>query len=273
MTHRSKLIAVATVGGLANVAFVLALYARGGSSALDSTVGTVGVAGPAFLFGALALGITAYTGLVTPAASFVGLAGSVAYADLRSLPPERWQLGEHTVFDGPLYITYYANQWELLLSLLLVVGVAEFGIRRGYGLGERRLRNLPSLPLSRRLLLLLTAAVGALIGVSTFAAVDARATVGVSDSLVIVVGTGAVTAVPLAALLSCGLVLPLLLYLVVVPRFLLYEAFGLTDSYVAVLALGPYALVLLIAWVLEGWVRSRCRGRDGGTFAKWTNGP
>jgi len=39
----------------------------------------------------------------------------------------------------------------------------------------------------------------------------------------IVVGTGTVTAVPLAALLSRGLVLPLLLYLVVVPRFLLFR--------------------------------------------------
>jgi hypothetical protein len=231
------------------------------------------VAVPAFLFGALAVGITTYTGLVTPIGWFVGLAGSVAYADLRSSPPESWQMGEYTVRDGPLYVSYYVTRWEVLLSLLLVIGVAEFGLRRGYNLGGHRLRNLPLLPLSHRRLILLTATVGGLLGVSTFFLTDSQATLDIYDSLMIVVGTGTVTAVPLAALLSRGLVLPLLLYLVVVPRFLLFQVFTLADSYVQILALGPYVLVLLLAWELERWARSRYRGWEGGKFVNQTKGP
>jgi len=166
MTSRPKLTAVAIGGGLVNIFQLSSLYSHAGIvSTADTITGTIGVAVPAFLFGALAVGITTYTGLVTPIGWFVGLAGSVAYADLRSSPPESWQMGEYTVRDGPLYVSYYVTRWEVLLSLLLVIGVAEFGLRRGYNLGGHRLRNLPLLPLSHRRLILLTATVGGLLEV------------------------------------------------------------------------------------------------------------
>lgn len=259
-------IATAALGGLANVAVVLALYARGDYPALESAPEIIVLAVTAFLVGFLPWFAAAYTRLLMPALGFLAALFGTVSLELTTPAPEWSQLGEFVVVDGPTYASSYANGWYVWLALLTVAGVLEFAIRRGYGFGEDRLRHLPTLPFSRDRLVRTVGAVAALVG---FAATLLVLRAGIrppAAAAVVFVFAAAVTAVPLAALLARGIVAPTVLF-APVPYFLVYEVFVTTDSPLHILLFGPYAVVLALAWVLEEAIRSRLRGWDGGRFA------
>lgn len=257
---------IASIGGLANVAAVLALYARGGYPTLESPTATAVVALTAFSLGSVALFVTAYTRLLAPAIGFVvALAGTIGL-EVATPMPEWSELDGYVVVDGPTHISSYANRWYVWLALLLFAGVVEFAIRRGYGIGDRRLRNLPSLPLSRAALVRTVGGVAVLVGMAATLStlqfgVDPRGT-----AVVVFIFTAAVTAIALAAVLARGFVLPVVLFALFVPSVLVVDVFVTTDSPVHFLLLGPYAVVLAVAWALEAAVRSRLGGWDGGRF-------
>lgn len=79
-------------------------------------------------------------------------------------------------------------------------------------------------------------------------------------------GVAAATAVPLTALLARGHLAPLVLFALVVPRFLLVDVFGSPDSYAHIAILGAFAVVLAVVWLLESLLRSWLRGWNGGRF-------
>ncbi|SEW21080.1 hypothetical protein [Natrinema salifodinae] len=273
MTRRPvRTVAIAGLGGLANAAVVAALLVHFDYPLLDSTVDLAVVATMAFLLGAVPFSIAAHTGLVAPAGGLAALLCGTVYVELTTPIPEKvGELGGYDIVEGPFHIYNYADSWLVLLALLLVAGVAEFAIRRGYGLGAARLRNLPALPLPWRTLAKTVAGVAALVGIGTVVLVDESAGLTPETVFVVFVSAAVVTVVPLAALLARGLLAPLVLFALVVPRFLLVEIFLTTDSYVHILVFGPYAIILAIAWKLEALLRSRYRGWNGGRFARRTN--
>ncbi|WP_418283048.1 hypothetical protein [Halorubrum sp. DTA98] len=69
-----------------------------------------------------------------------------------------------------------------------------------------------------------------------------------SAALVVFVIAAAVAAVPLAALLMHGIVLPTLLFAFFVPYMLSVEVFTATDSSIHTFLFGPYAFILAIVW-------------------------
>ncbi len=78
-----------------------------------------------------------------PAAGFVFVLGGTVSVELATPNPEWSTLDGYVIVDGPTHVASYANTWYVWLSLLLVAGGLEFAIRRGYGVGDDRLRNLP----------------------------------------------------------------------------------------------------------------------------------
>ncbi|AEH37245.1 hypothetical protein [Halopiger xanaduensis] len=255
-------VAIAALGGLANVAVVLGLYARGDYPAPEVAV----LAVTAFLVGFLPWFATAYTRLLTPAIGFLAALSGTAYLEFATPPPEWGQLGEYVVVDGPTHVSSYANAWDVWLALLTVAGVLEFAIRRGYGIGGDRLRNLPTLPFSRDRLVRTVGSVAALVGLAATLLVLRAGIRPPAAAAVVFLFAAAVTAVPLAALLARGIVVPTVLF-ALVPYTLVYEVFVTTDSPLHILLFGPYAIVLALAWVLEEAIRSRLGGWDGGRFA------
>ncbi|WP_222919073.1 hypothetical protein [Natrinema sp. SYSU A 869] len=133
------------LGGLANVAVTLELLERVDSPLFESgrettlnpaVIGSVADA-PHVWLGVFALGflplfVTAVTRLLAPTGGFAALLGGVAYIVLTAPVPE--QVAENLI-EGPFYATNYAKSWYAWLPLLLVAAVAEFALRRGYGLG------------------------------------------------------------------------------------------------------------------------------------------
>ncbi|MEY7850800.1 hypothetical protein AB7C87_16540 [Natrarchaeobius sp. A-rgal3] len=260
-------VAIGALGGLANVVAVLTLYARAGYPTLESASSVAVLALTAFAVGFLALSVSAHTRLLAPVVGFlVVLIGTVSL-ELTTPNPEWSTLDGYVIVDGPTHVASYANAWYVWLSLFLVAGGLEFAIRRGYGVGDDRLRNLPQLPLSRPMLASSVLGLGSVVGVSTTLLV-LRAGIRPSVTAIAVLAFATVVAVvPLAALYARGIVSPAILFVLLVPYFLTVEVFATTDSPIHILLFGPYALVLAAAWALESAVRSRVRGWDGGRFA------
>ncbi|OIB58725.1 hypothetical protein [Natrialba sp. SSL1] len=259
-------LAVGAIGGLLNVTCVLALFVRGSYPILDSPTQLAVLALAGFALGFVALFITSYTRLLTPAVGFLAVLVGTVYLELTTPLPEWEELGDYVIVDGPTHVSSYAHTWYVWLSLVVVAGLVEFGLRRGYGVGDGRLRNLPSLPFSRRGLGRTVGTAAGLVGLAT-ALLVLRAGIQPSASVVVVfVVATAVTAIPLAALLSRGLVVPIALF-ALVPYALAVEVFVTTDSPVHILLFGPYALVLLVAAAVEYWLRAKLGGWDGGRFA------
>ncbi|RQG97209.1 hypothetical protein [Natrarchaeobius chitinivorans] len=257
-------IAAGLAGGVLNVAVVLALYARGGYPTLESVAG---IAVPAFALGFLALFVSAHTRLFAPAIGFLAVLAGTASVELTTPHPEWGTLDGYVIVDGPTHVASYANTWYVWLSLVLVAGLLEFGIRRGYGLGGERLRNLPTVPLSRATLAWFVGGGSSLVGAATVLLVLRAGIRPPVASVAVFAVTAAVVGVPLAALLGRGIVSPAVLFAVLVPYFLTVEVFVATDSPVHILLFGPYAIVLAVAWALEAGIRSRLRGWEGGRFA------
>ncbi|OVE85539.1 hypothetical protein [Natronolimnobius baerhuensis] len=258
-------LALAAVGGLVNLAIVFGLYIRAAYPILESTGDVAVLAVALFAVGAIAAFASAYTRLLTPALGWLAALAGTAYYELTTPMPEWSEFEGYVIVDGPTHVASYANTWYVWLALALFAGVLEFGIRRGYGLGERSLRNLPELPLSRADLGRAVVGFGALVGVATMLLAIRSGLPRLATALAIAVLATAVAAVPLAALLARGLLLPTVLF-APVPYLLVYEVFVTTDSHVHILLFGPYALVLALAWALEAVLRSRLRGWDGGRF-------
>ena len=261
-------IAAAAVGGVANVVAVLALFARFEYPILESIGSTGSVALTAFALGFLAVFVTAHTRLLSPAVGFAGLLVGVVVAEVRSPAPRWGELDGYTIVDGPLFVLQYASTWYVWLALVLFAGVVEFGVRRGYGLGDRRLRTLPDLPLSRPTLVGVVLGVGGLVGLATAALVLRSGIRPPLAALPVFVAALAVAAVPLAALLGRGIVSPVVLFALAIPSLLVVEVFTATDSPVHILLFGPYAIVMVVAWALEAVLRSRVGGWDGGRFSE-----
>lgn len=267
MARRSAAtLALAALGGVANAGVVLALYARGDYPALASAPETARLAATTFVLGFAPLFLSAHTRLLTPAAGSVAALAGTAVLERTTPTPEWSRLGEHVVVDGPTYVSSYANAWAVWLALPAVAGVVEFAIRRGYGVGDRRLRNLPTFPLSRGSVAGLAGGCACLVALATTLLVLRAGISPRGAAAAVFVFAAAVTAVPLAALLSRGIVAPTVLF-APVPVVLLYEIFLPADSPVHVLLFGPAAVVLAAAWALEAALRSRLGGWDGGRFA------
>ncbi|ELY94312.1 hypothetical protein C482_18427 [Natrialba chahannaoensis JCM 10990] len=259
-------LAVGATGGLLNVTCVLALFARGSYPVLDSPTQLTVLALAGFTLGFVALFIASYTRLLTPAVGFLAVLAGTVSLELTTPLPEWGELGGYVIVDGPTHVSSYAHTWYVWLSLVVVAGLVEFGLRRGYGVGDGRLRNLPSLPLSRSGLGRTVATAAGLVGLAT-ALLVLRAGIRPAAVLVFVVFVvaTAVAAVPLVALLSRGLVVPIALF-ALVPYALAVEVFVTTDSPVHILLFGPYALLLLATAVVEYWLRANLSGWDGGQF-------
>jgi len=261
-----RAVAMATVGGLANVATVTALYARAAYPTLESTSATGLLVLTGFSLGFIVTLITAHTRLLTPTIGLFAVLSVTTFLELTTPLPVWSELHGHTVVDGATHVGSYANTWYLWLGLFVFAGVTEYGVRRGYAIGDRRLRNLPSLPLTQRTMAWTVTGSGGLLGSGTLLLVLRS---GVSPTPVAVVlllfGT-TVTAVPLVALLKTGLVLPTALFALVVPYSLATEVFVTTESPVHILLFGPYTVVLALSWLLESQIRTRLLGWDGGRF-------
>lgn len=258
--------ATGTALGLAtavlNVAVVLALYDQYGypfpeGAALVGFVATLAAFGfvPGFVSGHTRLGI--------PALGFLAFLAGVTIAEVTSPAPEWGQLGDFTVVHGEVYINRWANRQSVLVALLLAGGVAEFGVRSAYNLADDRLRNLPGLPFSPYVVAWVAGGFGALFGTTVALMVWRIGASPTGIELVVFACATLAAAVPLAALLARGLVVPLILFLLVVPRPLLREVFVGTDSPLFLILLGPFALVFAIAGAVEYYVRTRARD-DGG---------
>lgn len=260
-------VAVAAAAGLANVAVVFALYARADYPALELSLGVASLAVLVFTAGFVPVLVSMHTRLYSPAIGFVAVLAGAVYLELTTPSPEWSELGGHIVVDGPFHVSSYANAWSLWIALTLFAGVVEFAIRRGYRVADRSLRHLPEFPLSWRTIGRTVVGTAALVGVATVLIVPDGPGVSVL-TLVIFTAVAAAVAVPLAALLSRGLLSPIGLFALLVPYFLLVEVFTSTDSPVHLFLFGPYAIVLAVAGLLEATIRSRLRDWNGGRFAR-----
>lgn len=262
-------IAVGTAGGIASAVVVGVLL-----SAFDYHVVTTATERWTLLPGAFVLGfatvaVSAHTGLVSPGGGFLALLTTVVYIELTTAPPQAVvERGDDVIVDGSFHALSYADTWYVWLALLLVAGVAEFAIRRGYELGDDRLRNLPVLPLSRTDVWLVVAGCSVAVGLATMTLLVRG---GLWDTVpgygIGFVAAAVATAVPLAALLSYGIVSPFVLYGWLVTATLHTEAFTAPDSGLHVPILGVSSIGFEIVAGLELMVRSRLRGWDGGRFA------
>lgn len=255
-----------TTGGL-NLAVILVLYRQYGYPLPDG-VALVGFAATLFVLGFIPGFVSGHTRLVVPIVGFLVLLTGVATAEVTTPAPEWDTLGEYTVVVGDLYVSRWANDLQIWVALLLAGGVAEFALRDGYGLGAERLRNLPTVPLSGYVVAWLAGGFGALFG-ATITVHTVR--IGVSPTgieFVIFLAATLAVAVPLAAVLTRGLVAPIVLFGLVVPRPLLTEVFETPDSPLFLLLLGPIAVVFALVAAIEYLVRYQWRtGDDGNRFA------
>ena len=266
MWPSKRTVITAILGGLLNVAVILALYVRADYPTLTSTTGASTVAITGFTLGFVAVFVTSHTGLLTPAVGYLATLVGTVYLELSTPLPEWSEMNGHIIVDGPTHVLSYANTWYVWIVLLLFFGVVEFAIRRGYNIGTHRLRHVPDLPLSRYTIVWIVAGFAGLVGVATMLLVIRSGIRPPSAALVVFVIAATVAAVPLAALLMHGIVLPTLLFAVFVPYMLSVEVFTTTDSPVHILLFGPYALILAIVWGVEKMVRAKITGWDGEQF-------
>ena len=273
------------LGGLANVAVTLELLERvespffepGRETALNSAmIGSVADA-PHVWLGVFALGfvplfVTAATRLLAPAGGFAALLGDVAHTVLMAPFPEATPMVGGLLVEGPFYASNYAKSWYAWLPLLLVAGIVEFALRRGYGFDDERLRYLPTLPLSRSQHWTIALGAGLLVGLGIGLLDPTSYYQSDAPTVLEILVPGCIaTAIALTALLTRGLVTPMALYV--------YWTSGIVEATVfpphpspehhthpAVMFLFLSVALPLLA-LLEWALRSRVRGWDGGVFA------
>lgn len=261
-------LALGVVGGFVSVIVVAALVSRFGYHDFISSAQYVGLRPGVFALGFVPVLVSVHTRCLAPGGGFVALVITVAYVEVTTPAPQTvGERGGHAIVDGGFHALNYAETWYVWLSFLLVAGVAEFAIRRGYALGDERLRNLPTLPLSRRELWLVVAGCSAMVGTTTMIVLVNSGMWSHPVGYGIGFAAAAVaTAVPLAALLSRGIVSPFVLYSWFVPDTMQTEIFLTTDSGLHIVVMGVASLLFALLAGLELWLRSRLRGWDGGRF-------
>lgn len=268
----NRSVAAGVVGGLTNALAVGGLLTYYDYQILLSGGRITALVLAAFGLGFGAALLSAHTGFVAPGGGFLALLATVVIVELTSPAPQKvGELGGNNIVEGSFHAMHYAETWYLWLVLLGVAGVAEFAIRRGYGVRDESLRNIPELPLSRS-------------GVVRSVAV-CSGTVGAATMLVLVQGTlwdhvggyaigfvaaAIATAVPFAALLSRGVVVPVVLYGLVAATTFRTEVFGSPGSGLNIVFFGVSAVVLALVALLELFVRSRLGGWNGGRFVAAT---
>ncbi|QRV15263.1 hypothetical protein JMJ58_20565 [Haloterrigena salifodinae] len=278
------------LGGLANVTVTRELLERVGSpffepgreTALNpATIGSVADA-PHVWLGVFALGFvplfaTTATRLLAPAGGFAALLVGVVHTVLTAPFPEETPMLWGALVEGPFYASNYAKSWYAWLSLLLVAGVAEFALRRGYGLGNERLQHLPTLPLSRSQLRAVVLGSGLLVGlgIGLLSSTGAYYQSDIWTVLTILVPGCIATAIALTALLTRGLVTPMALYTYWTASIVEGTVFPPQPSperhaHPEVLFCFLSVALSLLA-LLEWRLRSRVRGWDGGPFAGRTD--
>ncbi|WP_247730174.1 hypothetical protein [Halovivax limisalsi] len=259
--------AIGAVGGLTHVLLVVTLLSYFDYSPFVTSTGLVFLSIGVFILGALPLAVSAYTRLLLPSGGLLALAASVTVVEVTTPAPQKVvELGGHAIIDGSFHALRYADSWYLWLSILLVAGLAEFAIRRGYAIGDDRLRHLPEFSLVRSRQWTVVAACSIVVGTGTMVLLIDGTLWDTVPGYVVGFGAAAVaTAVPFAALLARGLVSPVLLYSLVITTHARAEAFSSPDG-LAIVFLGFMAVVFAIVAVIEWLVRSRLFGWDGGRF-------
>ncbi|WP_222913846.1 hypothetical protein [Natrinema sp. SYSU A 869] len=262
-------IAVGTGGGIASAIAVGALFSLFDYHVVMSATEWWTLLPGAFVLGFVTVALSVHTGLVSPGGGFLALLVAVVYTELTTSPPRAVvERGDDVIVDGSFHALSYAETWYVWLALLLVAGVAEFAIRRGYSLEDGRLRNLPTLPLSRTDLWLVVVGCSGAVGLATMILLVRGVLWETASGYGIgFVAAAVATVVPLAALLSYGIVSPFVLYGWLVMATLHTEAFTAPDSGLHIPILGVSSIGFVIVAGLELLVRSRLRGWDGGRFA------
>lgn len=255
------------LGGLTNAAVVTGLLLYFDYPLVQTNAGIGALAVAAFCFGFVPLFVTAETKLLSPSIGFIVLLVGVTYVEVTTPSPKSvGQLGANNIVEGPFHIYNYADSWYLWLALLLAVGIGEFAIRRGYGVGDRRLSRVPDLPLSKTSSVLMIPGSGILLGGATALLISVSLGFSLTESLIIGSFVAVDTVLALTALLSTGIVTPFLLFVIWIPIVLRALVFG-SPSGVAPLVVPGFLIILLaIAWLVEFIVRFRFRGWDGGQF-------
>lgn len=274
------------LGGLANVAVTLELLERvespffepGRETALNSAmIGSIADT-PHVWLGVFALGFvplfaTTATRLIAPAGGFAALLVGVAHTVLTAPVPEATPAATGRLVEGPFYASNYAKSWYAWLPLLLVAGVAEFALRRGYGFGDEHLRHCPTFPLSRSQRWAVVLGSGLLVGlgIGLLSSTWAYYQSDISTVLETLVLGCIATTIALGTLVSRGLVTPTVLYVYGVQGIVAAMVFPSYPSPEAHLHPGIVFLFLSLAVsvlaLLEWGLRSRVRGWNGGTFA------
>ncbi|AHF98604.1 hypothetical protein HALLA_06810 [Halostagnicola larsenii XH-48] len=253
MNHPSRFsVTVSVLSGIVHVAALLALFEVLEYTTIDTPI-WVGVFSLfAFVQVAVPVLVSAHTRLLAPAGGVVALFAGVGIAELSTA-------GAQNLFD--MYVM--STITGVTVGLVLFAGVVEFVLRRGYALGTGGLRNLPRIPESRRVVI---ATAAGLVGVP--ASVLGFFFGGPGTALIVLFFATAAAAIPLRAVCQGGFVTPLGPFVLIVPYVLYGHAFYMAEiSGMGLLLLGPAALLSVLAWKLERWVRSRNNGWDGTGFA------
>ncbi|WP_254763472.1 hypothetical protein [Natrinema marinum] len=260
--------ALASLGGLANAVIVVGLLRYFEYPLVETTIGFASVVVTAFVFGFLPVLISVRTGLLTPTIGFLTLLIGVVLVEITTPAPERvGRLGSSHIVEGPFYVYEYADSWYVWLALLLVAGVGEFAIRRGYGLGDQRLRRVPTLPLSQAASVGVAVGLGSVLGAATALLTGVSLGLGPIESVIIGCLVAAATAIPLTALLSSGIVAPFALFAFWIVLVLRALVFGSPTGIAALAVPGLLAVLCTVVWIVEHLLRSRFRGWNGGRFA------
>ncbi|ELZ11135.1 hypothetical protein C479_07498 [Halovivax asiaticus JCM 14624] len=259
---------IGTLGGLGHLLVVGVLLWQFDYHVFRSTTELLVLVPGVFVLGALPVALSTHTRLVAPGGGFLALVASVVIAEVATPAPQKvGELGGHAIVDGPFYALQYADSWYLWLSLLFVTGVVEFAIRRGYAIGDDRLRHLPDLPLSSDRLGTVVVVCSAVVGTAIVGLLVAG---NLWDSIpgyaIGFAAATAATAVPVVALLARGLVAPLVLYCLVITNTARVHVFADPDG-LSMVFLGVMVGVFAIAAVVEWLGRSQLLGWDGGRFA------
>ena len=245
-------VTVSVLSGIGHVAALLALFEVLEYTTIESPlwIGVFSVF--AFVQVAIPVLVSAHTRLLAPASGVIALFSGVVVAELlASRAPNLFDMYVMSTITG------------VTVGLVLFAGVVEFVLRRGYALGDGRLRNLPRIPESRRVVI---GTAAGLVGVP--ASILGFFFGGPGTALIVLFFATAAAAVPLRAVCQGGFVTPFVPFVLIVPYVLYGHAFYMAEiSGMGLLLLGPAALLSMLAWKLEGWIRSRNSGWDETAFA------
>lgn len=238
---------IAVLGGVAHFVVIYSLV--NGLEYSPESVFTVPTGIGLVLLGTLTVGMLLHTRLIVPAAGLIGLlSGTLYYETIVSIPPE---------FPTD-YLLNYIRYWYTWIAILVTGGIAELGVRSGYGIGYQSLRNLPEVPMSMKKTIVISVGTGTLFAISLYLLSFDR---GLElympvHRLMAVAGGFLVVSIAIWGLLSYGLIMPLLLSIMwvgfSVPEHLIGR--GRASSFPVLLYLG---IILIFATILELVTRAK----------------